>query len=160
MKKLYKYLLDAVVVSTVLACSACASMPVADSAVEGDQPETLEKITIPASIFEFANSDIEDNFEEFSDYCYSVERDGNDLILGVTPPQKEELIEMYAASIDDVLETMTEEEPGYYVETDKDHSRFVYHYDEKIDNVLQARMLLTITTSDVLIGILETKDPN
>lgn len=160
MKKLYKYLLDAVVVSTVLACSACASMPVADPAVEGDQPETLEKITIPASIFEFANSDIEDNFEEFSDYCYSVERDGNDLILGVTPPQKEELIEMYAASIDDVLETMTEEEPGYYVETDKDHSRFVYHYDEKIDNVLQARMLLTITTSDVLIGILETKDPN
>ena len=35
MKKLYKYLLDAVVVSTVLACSACASMPVADPAVEG-----------------------------------------------------------------------------------------------------------------------------
>ncbi len=44
MKKLYKYLLDAVVVSTVLACSACASMPVADPAVEGDQPETLEKL--------------------------------------------------------------------------------------------------------------------
>ena len=82
MKKLYKYLLDAVVVFTVLACSACASMPVADPAVEGDQPETLEKITIPASIFEFANSDIQDNFEEFSDYCYSVERDGNDLIFG------------------------------------------------------------------------------
>ena len=79
------------VVSTVLACSACASMPVADPAVEGDQPETLEKITIPASIFEFANSDIEDNFEEFSDYCYSVERDGNDLILELRRRKKKNL---------------------------------------------------------------------
>ena len=163
MKKWYKYVLDAAMVAAVLVCSACANAPAADpnpEPVEGDQPKNLEEITIPASIFEFANSDIEDNFEEFSEYCYSVERDGNDLILGVTPSQKEELIEMYSDSIDDVLEKMTKEEQGYYVETDKDHSRFVYHYDEKIDGVLQAKMLLTITTSDVLIGILETKDPN
>lgn len=163
MKKLYKYVLDAVMVAAVLVCSACANAPAADpnsEPVEGNQPKNLEEVTIPASIFEFANSDIEDNFEEFSEYCYSVERDGNDLILGVTPSQKEELIEMYSDSIDDVLEKMTEEEQGYFVETDKDHSRFVYHYDEKIDGVLQAKMLLMITTSDVLIGILETKDPN
>ena len=163
MKKWYKYVLDAAMVAAVLVCSACANAPAADpnpEPVEGDQPKNLEEITIPASIFEFANSDIDDNFEEFSEYCYSVERDGNDLILGVTRSQKEELIEMYSDSIDDVLEKMTKEEQGYYVETDKDHSRFVYHYDENIDGVLQAKMLLTITTSDVLIGILETKDPN
>ena len=163
MKKLYQYVLDAAMIAAVLVCSACAGTPAPDpnpEPVEGDQPKNLEEITIPASIFEFANSDIDDNFEEFSEYCYSVERDGNDLILGVTPSQKEDLIEMYSDSIDDVLEKMTEEEQGYYVETDKDHSRFVYHYDEKIDGVLQAKMLLTITTSDVLIGILETKDPN
>ena len=112
MKKLYQYVLDAAMIAAVLVCSACAGTPAPDpnpEPVEGDQPKNLEEITIPASIFEFANSDIDDNFEEFSEYCYSVERDGNDLILGVTPSQKEDLIEMYSDSIDYVLEKMTEE---------------------------------------------------
>ena len=97
MKKLYKYVLDAVMVAAVLVCSACANAPAADpnsEPVEGNQPKNLEEITIPASIFEFANSDIDDNFEEFSEYCYSVEREGNDRMLGVTPAQKEELREV------------------------------------------------------------------
>ncbi len=98
--------------------------------------------------------------EAFEDYCTDVRRDGDDLILEVTPTQKEELIEMYAGSIDDVLEDMEKDEQGYYVEADTDHSRFIYHIDENIDGILQAKMLLTITTSDVLTGIMETGDPN
>ena len=55
---------------------------------------------------------------------------------------------------------MEKDEQGYYVEADTDHSRFIYHIDENIDGILQAKMLLTITTSDVLTGIMETGDPN
>ena len=120
----------------------------------------MKEAWIPASIFKFANTDIEDNMEAFEDYCTDVRRDGDDLILEVTPTQKEELIEMYAGSIDDVLEDMEKDEQGYYVEADTDHSRFIYHIDENIDGILQAKMLLTITTSDVLTGIMETGNPN
>lgn len=49
---------------------------------------------------------------------------------------------MYAGSIDDVLEDMEKDEQGYYVEADTDHSRFIYHIDENIDGILQAKMLL------------------
>lgn len=164
MEKLHNTVLAAVTAAAVLACSACTNTPAADPAREPDAgktlPETTEEITIPASIFKFANTDIEDNMEAFGDYCTDVRREGDDLILEVTPAQKEELIEMYTGSIDDVLEDMAEEEWGYYVETDIDHSRFVYHYDENIDGILEAKMLLTITASDVLTGIMETGDPD
>ena len=153
MDKLYKTVLATVTAASVLVCSACAGAPAADQVQDPDAgktlPEMTEKITIPASIFKFANTDIEDNMEAFEDYCTDVRRDGDDLILEVTPTQKEELIEMYAGSIDDVLEDMEKDEQGYYVEADTDHSRFIYHIDENIDGILQAKMLLTITTSDV-----------
>ena len=164
MRKVYKSVFAVVTVAVILTCSACAVIPAADPAEEPDAEkaltETAEEIRIPASIFRFANTDIEDNMDEFGDYCTGVRRDGDDLIIEVTPSQKEELMEMYAGSIDDVLKDMAEEEQGYYVETDKDHSCFVYHYDEKIDGILEAKMLLMITTSDVLTGIMETGDPD
>ena len=154
----------AVSAAVILACSACAYIPAPDPAEDPDAgktlPETTEEIVIPASIFRFTNTDVEDNMDDFRDYCTGVMRDGDDLILEVTPSQKEDLIEMYAGSIDDVLEDLAEEEQGYYVEADKDHSRFVYHYDEDIDGILEAKMLLAITASDVLTGIVETGDPD
>ena len=164
MDKLYKTVLATMTASLVLICSACTDAPATNQVQDLDAEKTLqnmtEKITIPASIISFANTDIEDNMDAFEDYCTDVRRDGDDLILEVTPTQKEELIEMYARSIDDVLEDMEKDEQGYYVEADSDHSRFVYHIDENIDGILQAKMLLTITTSDVLTGIMETGDPN
>ena len=164
MDKLYKTVLATMTASLVLICSACTDAPATNQVQDLDVEKTLqnmtEKITIPASIISFANTDIEDNMYAFEDYCTDVRRDDDDLILEVTPTQKEELIEMYARAIDDVLEDMEKDEQGYYVEADSDHSRFVYHIDENIDGILQAKMLLTITTSDVLTGIMETGDPN
>ena len=116
MDKLYKTVLATVTAASVLVCSACAGAPAADQVQDPDAgktlPEMTEKITIPASIFKFANTDIEDNMEAFEDYCTDVRRDGDDLILEVTPTQKEELIEMYAGSIDDVLEDMEKRRTG------------------------------------------------
>ena len=98
MDKLYKTVLATVTAASVLVCSACAGAPAADQVQDPDAgktlPEMTEKITIPASIFKFANTDIEDNMEAFEDYCTDVRRDGDDLILEVTPTQKEELIEV------------------------------------------------------------------
>ena len=95
MEKLHNTVLAAVTAAAVLACSACANTPAADPTGEPDAgktlPETTEEITIPASIFKFANTDIEDNMEAFGDYCTDVRRNGDDLILKVTPAQKEEL---------------------------------------------------------------------
>ena len=164
MDKLYKTVLVTMTAALILICSACTDAPTTNQIQDPDAEKTLSKmienITIPASIISFANTDIDDNMEAFKDYCTNVRRDGDDLILEVTPTQKEELIEMYTKSIDDVLEDMEEDEQGYYVEVDSDHNRFVYHINENIDGILQAKMLLTITTSDVLIGIMETGNSN
>ena len=93
MKKLYKSVPAVATAAVILTCSACSGIPAADPAeepaTEKALPETTEEITIPASIFKFANTDIEDNMEAFGDYCTDVRRDGDDLILEVTPSQKE-----------------------------------------------------------------------
>ena len=64
--KLYKTVLATVTAASVLVCSACAGAPAADQVQDPDAgkklPEMTEKITIPASIFKFANTDIEDTW--------------------------------------------------------------------------------------------------
>ena len=69
MRKVYKSVFAVVTAAVILTCSACAVIPAADPAEEPDAEkaltETAEEIRIPASIFRFANTDIEDNMDEF-----------------------------------------------------------------------------------------------
>ena len=168
MKNLYRQLLAVVTAAGIFICSACAGMTNAEPAgdkenrkdVTDEQTVKTEYITIPASLLKFSSSDLQDNIEAFSDYCTSVRQDGNDMIIEVTPEQKETLIQMYEDNIREVADDMVEADPSYSCELDEDYSRVVYRYDENIDGVLQAKVLLSLTTSYALKGIMETGNPD
>lgn len=168
MKKLHRPLLAVVTAAGIFTCSACAGMTNAEPAgdkenrkdVTDEQTVKTEYITIPDSLLKFSSSDLQDNIEAFSDYCTSVRQDGNDMIIEVTPEQKETLIQMYEDNIREVADDMVEADPSYSCELDEDYSRVVYRYDENIDGVLQAKVLLSLTTSYALKGIMETGNPD
>lgn len=58
------------------------------------------------------------------------------------------------------MDDMVEADPSYSCELDEDYSRVVYRYDENIDGILQAKVLLSLTTSYALKGIMETGNPD
>ena len=168
MKNLYRQLLAVVTAAGIFICSACAGMTNAEPAgdkenrkdVTDEQTVKTEYITIPASLLKFSSSDLQDNIEAFSDYCTSVRQSGDDMIIEVTPEQKETLIQMHEDNIREVMDDMVEADPSYSCELDEDYSRVVYRYDENIDGVLQAKVLLSLTTSYALKGIMETGNPD
>lgn len=113
--------------------------------VNGDteQQETIE-ITLPGSLFEFANTDLQDNKEAFEKYCTDVREVGDSLVLEVTEEQREALIEMNQKNIDDILDQVEEENSQYSYELKDDFSGVVYRYDESIESVVQAKMLMGV----------------
>ena len=113
--------------------------------VNGDteQQETIE-ITLPGSLFEFANTDLQDNKEAFEKYCTDVREVGDSLVLEVTEEQREALIEMNQKNIDDILDQVEEENSQYSYELRDDFSGVVYRYDESIESVVQAKMLMGV----------------
>ena len=50
---------------------------------ETEQQKTIEN-TLPDPIFEFANTDLQDNKEAFEKYCTDVREVGDSLVLEVT----------------------------------------------------------------------------
>lgn len=85
--KKVKHLLPAILLAAIaFACTACVGNP-SDNLknVNGDteQQETIE-ITLPGSLFEFANTDLQDNKEAFEKYCTDVREVGDSLVLEVT----------------------------------------------------------------------------
>ena len=165
MKRFYRPVLAGMAVVVISVCSACGAIPEKNhGGNSGDRKdaadEKTEEITIPASLIKFSSSDLQDNIEAFSDYCTSVRQDGDDMIIEVTTEQKETLIQMHEDNIREVMDDMVEADPSYSCELDEDYSRVVYRYDENIDGILQAKVLLSLTTSYALKGIMETGNPD
>ena len=165
MKRFYRPVLAGMAAAVISVCSACGAIPEKNhGGNSGDRKdaadEKTEEITIPASLIKFSSSDLQDNIEAFSDYCTSVRQDGDDMIIEVTTEQKETLIQMHEDNIREVMDDMVEADPSYSCELDEDYSRVVYRYDENIDGILQAKVLLSLTTSYALKGIMETGNPD
>lgn len=159
--KKVKHLLPAILLAAIaFACTACVGNP-SDNLknVNGDteQQETIE-ITLPGSLFEFANTDLQDNKEAFEKYCTDVREVGDSLVLEVTEEQREALIEMNQKNIDDILDQVEEENAEYSCELSSDYSKVVYKYDENIDGILQAKILVSLTSIYVMNGIIETNN--
>ena len=138
MKRFYRPVIAVMAAAVISVCSACGAVPAKnhDGSKEqqkGAADEQTEEIAIPASLLKFSSSDLQENIEAFSDYCTSVRQNGDDMV---------------------------EADPSYSCELDEDYSRAVYSYDENIDGVLQAKVLLSLTTSYALKGIMETGNPD
>ena len=152
MKRFYRPVLAGMAAAVISVCSACGAIPEKNHGGNNEDrkdavDEQTEEITIPASLLKFSSSDLQDNIEAFSDYCTSVRQSGDDMIIEVTPKQKETLIQMHEDNIREVMDDMVEADPSYSCELDEDYSRVVYRYDENIDGILQAKVLLSLTTS-------------
>ena len=165
MKRFYRPVLAGMAAAVISVCSACGAIPEKNHGGNNEDrkdaaDEKTEEITIPASLIKFSSSDLQDNIEAFSDYCTSVRQSGDDMIIEVTPEQKETLIQMHEDNIREVMDDMVEADPSYSCELDEDYSRVVYRYDENIDGILQAKVLLSLTTSYALKGIMETGNPD
>ena len=165
MKRFYRPVLAGMAAAVISVCSACGAIPEKNHGGNNEDrkdavDEQTEEITIPASLLKFSSSDLQDNIEAFSDYCTSVRQSGDDMIIEVTPEQKETLIQMHEDNIREVMDDMVEADPSYSCELDEDYSRVVYRYDENIDGILQAKVLLSLTTSYALKGIMETGNPD
>ena len=141
------YLMLAVLLAAVVfACAACAESPSEEqnNINEETEPQETIEITLPGSLFEFANTDLQDNKEAFEEYCTYVREVGDSLVLEVTEEQREALIEMNQKNIDDILDQVEEENSQYSYELRDDFSGVVYRYDESIESVVQAKMLMGV----------------
>lgn len=153
------YLMLAVLLAAVVfACAACAESPSEEqnNINEETEPQETIEITLPGSLFEFANTDLQDNKEAFEEYCTDVREVGDSLVLEVTEEQREALIEMNQKNIDDILDQVEEENSQYSYELRDDFSGVVYRYDESIESVVQAKMLMGVTSMYALNGIIES----
>ena len=114
------YLMLAVLLAAVVfACAACAESPSEEqnNINEETEPQETIEITLPGSLFEFANTDLQDN-----------------------------------------LDQVEEENSEYSCELSSDYSKVVYKYDENIDGILQAKILVSLTSIYVMNGIIETNN--
>ena len=151
-------MLAVLLAAVVFACAACAESPSEEqnNINEETEPQETIEITLPGSLFEFANTDLQDNKEAFEEYCTDVREVGDSLVLEVTEEQREALIEMNQKNIDDILDQVEEENSQYSYELRDDFSGVVYRYDESIESVAQAKMLMGVTSMYALNGIIES----
>lgn len=151
-------MLAVLLAAVVFACAACAESPSEEqnNINEETEPQETIEITLPGSLFEFANTDLQDNKEAFEEYCTDVREAGDSLVLEVTEEQREALIEMNQKNIDDILDQVEEENSQYSYELRDDFSGVVYRYDESIESVVQAKMLMGVTSMYALNGIIES----
>ena len=63
---------------------------------------------------------------------------------------------MNQKNIDDILDQVEEENSQYSYELRDDFSGVVYRYDESIESVVQAKMLMGVTSMYALNGIIES----
>ena len=114
------YLMLAVLLAAVVfACAACAESPSEEqnNINEETEPQETIEITLPGSLFEFANTDLQDNLDQ-------VEAENSE----------------------------------YSCELSSEYSKVVYKYDENIDGILQAKILVSLTSIYVMNGIIETNN--
>lgn len=74
----------------------------------------------------------------------------------------EEILEEYSAILDEIQQEALMEgdisNSEYSCELSSDYSKVVYKYDENIDGILQAKILVSLTSIYVMNGIIETNN--
>lgn len=140
--------------TALMLISGCQSQVASDDPFIHQQ-EAVSEVIIPASLLDFANTDIEENAESARDYCTEVRQQDGNLILVVTEAQRKALIEMNQEEIDDVIHDAAQANPLYSITINEDSDQIIFAYDEQIDGLLQARMLLSVTTLSVFNDMLQ-----
>lgn len=146
--KRIRSVISGLLIAVLILCSGgCAGEP-----ADGEQ---LTEIIIPQSYLQFTGADADDTAEAYREYCEESEIRESDVVLKVTDEQKDDIIEMNQDFIDRTLSDFKDENPEYSYELAEDYNRIVYAYDENIDNVLQAQLLMGVTSMYALNGIIK-----
>lgn len=118
----------------MLICTACSN---AENSQIQSETETIS-IIIPETYLKFTRADIEDTAEDYKKYCTDVK-----------------------------IEEFNAVDSKYNCELSPDYSSVVYEFDEKLyekeretKGHIQAGILLGVTSTHVLNGILENQEPD
>lgn len=157
MKKFFSLFL----LSIMLLCTACSD----DKNIQ-TQPETTT-ITIPESYLKFTRADVEEEVESYKEYCTDAKAEGPNLVLEITEEQRKKLIAMNDEYIEKTIKEFETVNSDYKCELSPDYSRVVYEYDENLYEYdlptkgrIQAGILLGVTSTHALNGILENNNPD
>jgi len=126
--------------------------------VNTEEKSETKIITIPASYFEFINSEAEDAAKGYADYCESSKLDNGNVVIEVTDTQREYLINTNREFIEGILNDFYAANDKYSCDMSESYNYITFIYDENIDSFLQGRVLAGITSMHVLNGILETEN--
>lgn len=158
MKKFIPLLMTAVICLT--ACSSQGQAELDDRKENenetGSETEVTE-IIIPESYLNFVDADPEETAESYKDYCSGVEAEGNSVVIKVTEQEKDALIEMNTDFIEEAMGEFQAENEAYSCQFEDDFSSVTYQYDENISMTVQAKVLMGVTATYVLNGILENE---
>ena len=146
----------AILLMTVLMFTACASEGQHVPSDNDTEEHKVTEITIPASYLNFTGNDAEETAEDYKAYCADAAVQDGNVVLEVDEQQKQEILEMNQDFINDALEDFQEENSQYSYELRDDFSSVVYRYDESIESVVQAKMLMGVTSMYALNGIIES----
>lgn len=146
----------AILLMAVMMLTACAPQEQHVSPDNDTEEDKVTEITIPASYLEFTGNDAEETAEDYKPYCTDAAVQDGNVVLEVNEWQKQEILEMNQDFIDDALEDFQEENSQYSYELRDDFSGVVYRYDESIESVAQAKMLMGVTSMYALNGIIES----
>jgi len=126
--------------------SACGAVP-------RTPDSTPEEILLPASIFEFAGTDVAEEAEAFkelgSDYVTSARAAEEGVYLTVTREQRENLKERNNEYMSRFLERLVNDEAGdglYAYELSEAGDRIVYSFDEQYSAWQQLFLIYTVPT--------------
>lgn len=146
----------AILLMTVLMLTACASEGQHVPSDNDTEEHKVTEITIPESYLNFTGNDAEETAEDYKAYCADAAVQDGNVVLEGDEQQKQEILEMNQDFINDALEDFQEENSQYSYELRDDFSSVVYRYDESIESVVQAKMLMGVTSMYALNGIIES----
>ena len=132
----------------------------AEEKEEEDTEEETVSVTIPASFLHFTGVDAQETADSYLDYCENAYVEEGNVILNLTEKQKEDIQEMNEDYIEEVLGELQETDEKYSCQLSDDYGSVTYTYDADIGQMLQAKLLLGVTSMHALNGMLENGGGN
>ena len=152
-RKLHLFLALFLCLFSLCSCASYGSVP--------NVPVTKEptmRIQIPGSLFTFANADQDDSLKRLEPYCTDAWQEAGNLWLDVTEKQRQALIAIYQENGDTIIAKLEAENPLYSCTVSEDYQEVTYAYDENINGITQAELLLMFTVDCAMQRILERND--
>ena len=101
-----------------------------------NQSDTISTIIIPRSMLQFTGIEqdeyIESFYSNYNDIYTEVKAEGEDIVVSMTEPQRQNFIKQIERIIDNSLEDYYNNNPKYKFHGSSDYKKAEFYYDEKL----------------------------